>query len=164
MNARLPPVLIARTDLVRLRRFASKIFGKRDSVGAFLMSEINRARLCEDAELPPDVVRLGEWVTYRIDGRNRTDCKILVCPEEFCNPQISLSVLSPPGAAILGLSVGSRRKFVDLDGDWHFVEVEGVGAPPNAPSILPIRPVRGRRGAARSFRNSGPDDDGPTAA
>ena len=48
MNARLPPVLIARTDLVRLRRFASKILGKPDFVGAFLMSEINRARLCEE--------------------------------------------------------------------------------------------------------------------
>jgi regulator of nucleoside diphosphate kinase len=161
MNARQPPVLIARTDLIRLRRFARKMLGKRDFVGAFLMSEISRARLCEDAELPPDVVRLREWVTYRIDGRNRTDCKILVCPEEFCNPQISLSVLSPTGAAILGLRVGSRRQFVDLDGDWHFVEVEGVGAPLNAPSILP---VRARRAAAPLFRNPGPDDDGPTAA
>lgn len=161
MNAGLPPRIIARSDLVRVKRLAGKMLDERDFVRAFLMSEIDRARLCEDAELPLDVVRLREWVTYRIDGRNRTDCKILVCPEEFCNAQISLSVLSPPGAAILGLSVGSRRKFVDLDGDWHFVEVEGVGAPPNAPSIFPVRV---RHGAAPAFRSSGPDDDGPTAA
>jgi regulator of nucleoside diphosphate kinase len=67
------------------------------------MSEINRARLCDDGELPRDVVRLGEWVAYRIDERHRIECRILVCPEDFCNAQISLSVLSPLGAAMLGL-------------------------------------------------------------
>lgn len=45
MNARLPSVVIAKTDCVRLRRSVTGAFGRRSPVGAFLMSEMNRACL-----------------------------------------------------------------------------------------------------------------------
>ena len=125
------------------------------------MSEIRRAVVCDAYKMPRGVARLNEWVTYRIDGNKRTESKILVCPDEFRSTEINLSVLSPLGAAVLGMSVGSCMKFFSNEGGLHFVFVESVVAPPGAP----LFPLRARRAASQARSEpDGPDGGGPNAA
>ena len=127
------------------------------------MSEIRRAVVCDAYKMPRGVARLNEWVTYRIDGNKRTESKILVCPDEFRSTEINLSVLSPVGAAVLGMSVGSYMKFFSNEGGLHFVMVESVVAPPGAPLLFPLK---ARRGASqlRSEPHGFDDGGGPNAA
>jgi regulator of nucleoside diphosphate kinase len=88
--------------------------------------------------------------------------KYLSVPDEFRNDQIELSVLSPLGAAVLGMSIGQRMKFFSIEGGLHSVIVEDVVAPAGAPLRFPLK---ARREASRpSIESRGPDDDGPQAA
>jgi Transcription elongation factor len=72
----------------------------------FLLYELDRARVVNDALLPPDVVRLGSIVRYKpIPGEERTIK--LVLPEAAGHPDsYRLSVTSAHGAALLGLRPG----------------------------------------------------------
>ncbi|XIA64270.1 GreA/GreB family elongation factor [Bradyrhizobium sp. TZ2] len=90
------------------------------------MSEIQRAVVCDTHNMPRGVASLNRWVTYRVDGSNEAESRILVCPDEFRSAQINLSVLSPLGAAVLGMSVGDRMMFVSIDGGLHCVVVESL--------------------------------------
>ena len=162
MTEALPPIFIARRDHGRLERLASVALRERHPVGGFLISEIQRAVVCDAHDMPRGVACLNGWVTYRVDGSRHTESKILVCPDEFRSAQINLSVLSPLGASVLGMSVGDRMKFVSIEGGLHFVIVEGLSARVRAPLLFP---VNGRRGVRQvPIGPLGPDDEGPSAA
>ena len=60
--------------------------------------------------------------------KNGIESRLLVFPDDFRNFETHLSVLSPLGAALVGLGVGSRMPFVDLDGELRLVTVEAIGA------------------------------------
>ena len=162
MSEQLPPIVIARRDHARLERLADDALRERHPVGRFLMSEIRRAVVFDTNKAPEGVACLNEWVTYRVDGSRQSESKILVCPDELRNGQIELSVLSPLGAAVLGMSIGHRIKFFSIEGGLHSVIVEDVVAPAGAPLLFPLK---ARRKAGRASTGSrGPDDDGPQAA
>jgi regulator of nucleoside diphosphate kinase len=162
MAEHLPPIIIARRDYARLERLANNALRERHPVGRFLMSEIRRAVVFDTNKRPDGVACVNEWVTYRIDGSRQSESRILVCPEELRNDQIDLSVLSPLGAAVLGMSIGHRIKFFSIEGGLHSVIVEDVVAPAGAPLLFPVIARREASRASTGFR--GPDDDGPQAA
>jgi regulator of nucleoside diphosphate kinase len=123
------------------------------------MSEVDRAHVCDDNEIPPDVVRLNNWVTYRVSDRKRSETKVLVLPQSFSNEQIHLSVLSLLGAAVVGLRVGDQLQFLNYKGDPALVAIESIGAQPGTPALLLMH--------KRKVKTSGPPaapDDGPPAA
>jgi regulator of nucleoside diphosphate kinase len=162
MSQHLPPIIIASRDYARLQRLAVNALRKRHPVGSFLLSEVRRAAVCDTDKMPDGVARLNEWATYRIDGNKQIESKILVCPEEFISAEVTLSVLSPLGAAVLGMSVGNSMKFFSSEGGLQFVIVESVVAPPGAPLLFPLK---ARRAATRvPIDPLGPDDEGPSAA
>lgn len=162
MNNQLPPITMGRRDYARLARLADDALRRRHPVGRFLMSEIRRAVVFDTNSKPDGVACINGWVTYRVDGSRQSESKILVCPEELGNDQINLSVLSPLGAAVLGMSIGHRIKFFSIAGGLHSVIVENVVAPAGAPLLFPLKPRRETRRASTQSR--GPDDDGPQAA
>lgn len=67
--------------------------------------ELDRARIVAAARLPPDVVRIGSTVTYRLN-QDRRHTATLVYPEAADAAHGRLSVLTPVGTALLGLSLG----------------------------------------------------------
>ena len=158
----LPSIGIARRDHARLERLADDAVKERHPVGRFLMSEIRRAIVFDTNQVPDGTVCLNEWVTYRVDGGRQSESRILVCPHDLRNGLMELSVLSPLGAALLGMSVGQRMKFFSIEGGLHSVTVESVLAPAGAPVLFPrqARRIVGRASAS----SRGPDDEGPEAA
>jgi regulator of nucleoside diphosphate kinase len=162
MAEQLPSIIIAERYYARLERLAANALRERHPVGRFLMSEIRRAVVCDANEVPHGVACLNERVTYRVDGNKQTESKILVCPDEFRSAQINLSVLSPLGAAVLGMSVGDCIKFFSIEGGLHSVIIENVVAPVGAPLLFPLK-ARRETGQV-SAEIDGPDDNGPEAA
>jgi regulator of nucleoside diphosphate kinase len=162
MTGVLPPIIIARRDHARLERLAANAMRERHPVSRFLISEIQRAVVCDANKMPPGVAGLNGWVTYRVDGSRQTESKILVCPDEFRSAQLNLSVLSPLGAAVLGMRAGDCMKFFSIGGGLHVVLVESVVAPVGAPVLFPLKARREASQATTGPR--GPDDEGPKAA
>ena len=93
----------------------------------FLLSELRRAEVCHPAALPEEVVSANCRVIYRIDDEAKTRAHLLVHPEDLTWPGAEISVMTPLGAALIGLSVGDRVPYTETDGSRHEVLVEGIG-------------------------------------
>lgn len=127
MNDRLP-VAISAADHSRLEGVVQQASADGHPVADFLRRELRRALVISD-EMPNDVVTLNGWVTYRRDWGWTPETHLLVCPENYRDPFTHLSVLSPLGAALIGLRVGSRVSYRSIEGVAHVASVESLDAP-----------------------------------
>jgi regulator of nucleoside diphosphate kinase len=158
--ATLPPITITASDYCRLRSLARRALSERHPVGDFLFSELGRAEIAKDSELSKDHVRMGAWVTFRTDWRWDTERRLLVYPDDYRRSETQLSVLSPVGAALVGLPIGTWMPYRTGDGRTHVVRAESIDPERALLSFLPAS--RRKRRANRPNRN--PDDPGPAAA
>lgn len=128
MKARhhLPPITLAASDYNRLLFTAMFRQTPGGRSANFLLEELRRARVCHPGALPDDVVSMNCRVIYRIDDERKSRAHLLVHPDDLIWPGAELSVTTPLGTALLGLSVGDRMSFVE-DGTAHEVYVEGIG-------------------------------------
>ena len=122
---RKPPIVISRSDHERLMRLAPTGSGREAQAADELFDELARARIVPDDRLPSDVVRLGAALRFRTDtGQERR--VTLVFPEEADIAQGKVSVLTPIGAALIGLSAGQSIDWKARDGRTHLLTVESV--------------------------------------
>jgi regulator of nucleoside diphosphate kinase len=122
-----PTVYVAQADLEPLWRLAGTAAG----AGARLLTrELDRAVVVEDGETPANFARLGSIVEYRdlLTGRSRT--LQLVAPREADLAAERLSVISPVGAALIGLRPGNLFGLTTDDGRPHVLQVLTVREPP----------------------------------
>lgn len=119
---KLPPVHIAERDYERLLNLAAL-----DGPGAALLArELGRAHVVGDQEPAAPFVRLGSWVEYRdqLTGKLR---RVQVTPPDGADiDEGRLSVLSPVGAALIGLSAGDIFGWTAADGRPRLIAVEAV--------------------------------------
>ena len=102
----LPPISIPAADHRRLTALVEAAERAPTPVLDYLSQELSRAEVVDDAECSPDVVRIGSLVSYR-DGENGRDRTVrVIWPMEADVTRDRISVLSPVGAALLGMSPG----------------------------------------------------------
>lgn len=108
MNA-LPEVTITRTDRRRLVALATAALpSERDGVAAsMLLSEIARATVVSQESLPANVVGFGRDVEVRDNIEGTIRHLRIVFPGEEGRSKETISVLTPAGAALFGVSVGA---------------------------------------------------------
>ncbi|UDF03724.1 GreA/GreB family elongation factor [Asticcacaulis sp. AND118] len=111
----LPAITIGEDDFQLLKKQAEQAGGFLAEAGEQLLEELSRATLRPQAELPADTVRLGDWVTFRT-ARGTRRLK-LVLPDEADITEGRLSVLTPVGAALIGLSQGQSIAFEAPSGE-----------------------------------------------
>ncbi|MEZ0168539.1 GreA/GreB family elongation factor [Microvirga sp. TS319] len=104
----LPPVTISAGDYDRLAFLAS--FGLNNpqdrAAAAMLANELIRATVLPSRAVPPSVVRMHSHVEFRDDVTWDVRRAALVYPDEVDGEPGRISVLSPEGAALIGLSGG----------------------------------------------------------
>jgi regulator of nucleoside diphosphate kinase len=102
----LPPISIPAGDFRRLSAMVDAAERTPTPILDYLAQELSRAEVVADEECDPHVVRIGSLVSYR-DGENgRYRTVRLVWPLEADVTRDRISVLSPVGAALLGMSPG----------------------------------------------------------
>jgi regulator of nucleoside diphosphate kinase len=101
-----PRITMTTTDIDRLSDLASAAQNKMPDVADFLTAEIERATVVEPDAVPPDVVTMNSRVRFRDEATGEIHDVTLVYPEEQSLDQHKMSVLTPVGAALIGLSVG----------------------------------------------------------
>lgn len=150
----LPPVTILASDYARLGELVKVAHEDQHPVAKFLFSEIQRARILDSTPPQFDNVTLNRWVTYRVDW-GPAESRILVHPQDYVAPKRQLSVLSPEGAALIGLKVGDRMPYRSIDGWLHVVTVESLDPPI---TIVPFtRDARARPDPQNDSFDPGPD-------
>jgi regulator of nucleoside diphosphate kinase len=122
---RKPAITISRSDHETLARLADAIADRNSAVSEELTAELDRARVVSDTHLREDVVRMGSTLRYVTDsGEDRTVA--LVFPAEADISAGKVSILTPIGAALIGLSPGQTIDWEARDGRIHRLRVESV--------------------------------------
>jgi regulator of nucleoside diphosphate kinase len=117
-----PPIVIAEGDHDRLITLALSALDR--APGAVdLFTELSRAKVV--AKLPEQVVGIGSVATFEYDGSTYRDYE-LVDPHRADIAQQRISVLTPVGAMLLGLSAGQSIEWTGPDERDHKVAVESV--------------------------------------
>ena len=120
-----PQIIVGNADYERLTDLATASLERLPEVARELLSEMDRAQVVQDGNVPANVVRMGSTVTFRSDdGQTRT--LKLVYPAEESLDAHRISVMTPVGAALIGLSEGQSISWTARDGRRHELTVVTV--------------------------------------
>ena len=123
----LPPIMIAAGEALRLGALADSSMTVFPRVAQFLARETERAQIvADDADLR-DVVRMGSRVRYCDNETGDVREVVLVYPHEADIALGRVSVLTPVGAALIGLSVGQTIEFKTPSHQTRSVKILAVG-------------------------------------
>ena len=128
LHPELPPIALTRADAEKLSRIADSSAGAFAQTADFLAREIDRAQVIEDFERRPGLVTMGARVTFRDDVTGHVRTVKLVYPGEADVSQGTISVLTPIGAALIGLSVSQSIEWETQSGGRRSLTVLAVDA------------------------------------
>lgn len=125
-TARKPSIVIGETDHQRLKKLALAAADRLPETSEGLLLELERARVVSDSSVPGNVVRMGSTVEYETDtGDGRT--VTLVFPRDADISEGKISILTPIGTALIGLSFCQSMMWTARDGRLHRLSVISVG-------------------------------------
>lgn len=117
-----PSIIVSTADYERLTDLANASMQRLPDVAQELLDEMDRAKVVDAAAVPADVVRMGSTVTFRQDDGHTRTMK-LVYPVDESLDEHRISVMTPIGAALIGLGVGQSISWPARDGRRHELKV-----------------------------------------
>jgi regulator of nucleoside diphosphate kinase len=124
----LPRILISKAEEKRLTAIATAASQRVPEASAALLSELERAEVLPEMAMPADVVRIGSIIEFEVDDGRRLKVQ-LVLPENADINAGRISVLTPVGAALIGLSPSQAMEWSGNDGKERVLTVLAVSRP-----------------------------------
>jgi len=121
-----PPIHMIDTEADALTNLALGVADRLPELSEMLLEEIARATLHEAADLPPDVVSMNATVRFADEANGREHHYRLVYPGDADISAGRLSILTPIGAGLIGLSRGQSILWPDRTGKTRRLEILGV--------------------------------------
>lgn len=122
-----PPIVLDAAHSERLEALAAAAMrGAAADLGDRLMAEVARATVLPSGEMPADVVNIGSEVRFRDEVTGREQSVTVVLPEGADISRGRVSVLTPIGAALIGLAVGASIGWETRDGEERRLTVLAV--------------------------------------
>ncbi len=104
-----PNIMVTEQDLTRLQEcLASGYDGLADVAVEALYEELGRARVISVSDMPPTLVTMNSMVVFENLSTSRKREITLSYPRDADATRGRISVFSPLGSALLGLSVGQE--------------------------------------------------------
>jgi regulator of nucleoside diphosphate kinase len=125
-----PSIIVSDRDQSRLTTLATDALERFPQAAQELLSEMERAAVVSAEAVPPNVVQMGSGVVFRSDN-GETRRVTLVFPGQADIAAGRISILTPIGAALIGLSEGQSIAWKTRDGrvrQLTVLAVEGVAA------------------------------------
>lgn len=127
-SSRKPRIVVGDVDYKRLTDLATGAQNRFPEAAAELLSELERARVVTAGAVPAQVVQMGSTVEFRSDSAQQRRVT-LVFPGEADIAENKISILTPIGAALIGLSTGQSIAWTTRDGREHELTVIDVEQP-----------------------------------
>lgn len=121
-----PPIIIGRTDADRLTALASKMELSNPTLAGLLLGELERATIRSDDKVPATTVAMNSVVEFIDEGHGATRSVQLVYPNDADIAENRISVLTPVGAGLIGLSTGQTITWPDRDGRTRQLRILSV--------------------------------------
>ena len=129
---RKPNIRISQSDHARLSAIANTVAARNPEAADELLAELERARIVADGWVSAGTVRMGSIVTFKPDTGDRKTVT-LVFPGDADISEGKVSILTPIGTALIGLSAGQSIMWTARDGRRHELLVLDVSQP--APEV-----------------------------
>lgn len=129
LSVRRPPITLRNRDVERLGQLAEAAAQRHPTTAEFLAGEVARAKVAPDSAPLPGVVCMESELTFRDDTTGKEKHVTLVYPPEADVEAGRISVLTPIGAALIGLSVGQSISFETPSGERRSLTVLSVSEP-----------------------------------
>lgn len=124
-----PHIRMTPDDHERLARLASFAADGAPEVASFLADEVDRAKIVGDRARVSGLVQMGCRVEFRDEATGKVQTVTLVYPGEADIEQGKVSVLTPIGTALIGLSVGQSMDWPTRTGAVKRLTVLDVRVP-----------------------------------
>ena len=129
-----PRIVVSDIDYERLTDLAAGALSRFPDVAEELLSEMDRAEVVSAASVPVLAVQMGSTVEFRSDaGQHRR--VTLVYPAEADISANKISILTPIGTALIGLSTGQSITWTTRDGLEHELTIVSVEQPVSAATV-----------------------------
>jgi regulator of nucleoside diphosphate kinase len=116
-DAELPPIRMTTWDLWKLDALLKARAGTWSwRVDEILRRELQRSVVMNENQIPPDVATMRSRLEFHVEGAGLARIATLVYPGESHMYEDAMSVLTPFGSAILGLSEGQSISHTGPDG------------------------------------------------
>ncbi len=114
-----PEITVSTSDLERLEGLLSKPPTRNRSDLDGLRAELDRANILDTDGMPADVIMMNSRARFREETSGREYELTLAWPHEANAADGKVSIFSPAGSALLGLSVGQCI-------DWQTTEGHAI--------------------------------------
>lgn len=126
-----PKITVDSAHQARIEGLAERAMQRNPEMAERLLDEVGRARIVASAKMPKNVISIGSAVTYRDESTGQDKSVILVYPEDADIAQQRISLLTPIGVALLGLSEGDTFHWDTRDKQRRTLTVTSVGPAPD---------------------------------
>lgn len=134
IDHRLPKIIVSDADHERLSGLASAVLHRMPDVAEYLLAEMDRAEIASAGSIPANAVQMGSTVTFRSDD-GQVRCVTLVFPNEADIAEGKISILTPIGTALIGLSQGQSIMWTTREGRQRELTVLSVGSEAVQPAV-----------------------------
>jgi regulator of nucleoside diphosphate kinase len=124
-----PPIALSVRDFEQLSTLARAAEARMPDVAMQLSEELERAYIVPPGEAADRHVQMGSDVEFRDETTGRVQRIVLVYPDQADISRARVSVLTPIGAALIGLGVGDSIEWNTRTGEVRRLTVLRVGAP-----------------------------------
>lgn len=132
-DPRRPAICVTKSDFNNIRSVLSIHGTHRNSRAVeYLVRELMRATIVDERTIPADVVTMGSRVEFRKEGRSSNQVVTLCYPEEREIFDDGISILTPIGAALIGLRAGQSICYAGRDGRPVTIKIIRVAHQPEA--------------------------------
>ncbi len=126
-----PEIIVSSHDLDRLEGLLATPAARNRADLKGLREELDRAEIREPGDMPADVITMNSRFRIRELPSGREREMTLVWPGDRSHPEDSISVFTPAGSALLGLSVGQIIDWPTVEGREVRLEVLEVVSQPS---------------------------------
>lgn len=127
--SRPPPVTLSAGDHHRLAALAEAVRDRTPALSDTLLGEIERCRIVRDDRIRDDIVRMNSTVEYRDEATAKIQRVKLVYPGEADIGVGRVSILTPIGTALIGLTKGQTMPWLTRSGEARKLTILDVWPP-----------------------------------
>ncbi|WP_139194083.1 nucleoside diphosphate kinase regulator [Pseudorhodobacter antarcticus] len=128
-QTRAPKIVINEEELAHIEALAEGAMLRNPALADRLLEELGRARIVKPNKMPGDVVSIGSTVTYRDEATGQNKTVTLVYPEHADIMHQRISLMTPIGVALLGLSEGAAFYWDTRDNQRRLLTIIAVAQP-----------------------------------
>lgn len=124
-----PRIKMTALDHERLSGLAAAAMDRMPAVASYLSDELDRALVIRNGRASGSFAQMGCLIEYRDESTGKVQAVTLVYPGEADIEQGKVSILTPIGAALIGLSTGQSIDWETRSGSIKRLTVLSVKEP-----------------------------------